>query len=370
MIELSSDSEGEEGEEKGGSNSTAALTDDHNSSSGWLTTRGRASVSIQDNLQRFAFKKKDRGRGEKDRERGQRDNRRGRDGEREVKDGSGSTSSRSVCENECITVSSGSSQSDSSQGIVCEAEDITSSQEVLEDGSSSTDSSCVVVIHSPTAESAVSAPRGRGRDRGRCKRARSPPAESALSGYKLRRHKEKLQDLEDVEEELESSSDSSGSDSEEYTDSKKQSVLEFLNKRDQEELCDIPGCSLSKAKLLTQLRPFQDWSQLVSKAEYSCPIYFLLGNMYVCLFVCLCFQIETLSSRRNLSEKVRVWPPQSSLTCLTCFRVDHRWVHVPAGGEEGDRESPYQVPGCLGVDPRAPLPADCLVCCGRWRGGE
>lgn len=63
----------------------------------------------------------------------------------------------------------------------------------------------------------------------------------------------------------------SGSDSEMedcYTPEQKRSVLSFLNDSGLEELCDIPGCSVNKSKMIIQLRPFLDWSSLVRMHNY------------------------------------------------------------------------------------------------------
>ena len=67
----------------------------------------------------------------------------------------------------------------------------------------------------------------------------------------------------DKHEELEMSDSSSESD--DYTITQKRLILEFLNGCSQEEMCNIPGCSLTKAKQLTDLRPFNNWTQLVRK---------------------------------------------------------------------------------------------------------
>lgn len=84
-------------------------------------------------------------------------------------------------------------------------------------------------------------------------------------------NEEQLEELDKLEGGL-LESDDGGSDLEDYTPRQRQSVLEFLNERSLEEMCDIPGCSLVRGKLLTELRPFEDWSALV---------------YYTCLSVCL-----------------------------------------------------------------------------------
>lgn len=77
------------------------------------------------------------------------------------------------------------------------------------------------------------------------------------------RTNEALQDvnLEELEKGFESDS---FSDSEDYSAKKRKAVLQFLNESCLEELCDIQGCSVSRAKLLIELRPFEKWSALVS----------------------------------------------------------------------------------------------------------
>ena len=59
--------------------------------------------------------------------------------------------------------------------------------------------------------------------------------------------------------------DESLSESEDdYSDKQKEVIMEFLNSSSQEELCDIPGCSMTKAKLLAQHLPVDKWEDLVS----------------------------------------------------------------------------------------------------------
>ena len=67
-------------------------------------------------------------------------------------------------------------------------------------------------------------------------------------------------DLEAMENEMESFS---SSEDEDYTAKEKDKILEFLNGCEQEEMCDIPNCSLARARTLVSLRPFEDWSVLV-----------------------------------------------------------------------------------------------------------
>ncbi|XP_064404540.1 SWI/SNF-related matrix-associated actin-dependent regulator of chromatin subfamily A containing DEAD/H box 1-like [Halichondria panicea] len=57
----------------------------------------------------------------------------------------------------------------------------------------------------------------------------------------------------------------SGSESEEdgYSVKQKKSILKFMNDSSLDELCDIPRCSLTKAKLIDKHRPFETWKHLV-----------------------------------------------------------------------------------------------------------
>ena len=50
----------------------------------------------------------------------------------------------------------------------------------------------------------------------------------------------------------------------EFSDKQKEAILKFLNNSSEDELCDIPGCSLTKAKLLIQHLPLSKWEDLVS----------------------------------------------------------------------------------------------------------
>ena len=54
------------------------------------------------------------------------------------------------------------------------------------------------------------------------------------------------------------------SDTEDYSAKQRGDVLEFLNHSNLEQLCDIRKCSVAKAKRLVELRPFEEWSTLVS----------------------------------------------------------------------------------------------------------
>ncbi|XP_064405406.1 SWI/SNF-related matrix-associated actin-dependent regulator of chromatin subfamily A containing DEAD/H box 1-like isoform X3 [Halichondria panicea] len=57
----------------------------------------------------------------------------------------------------------------------------------------------------------------------------------------------------------------SGSESEEdgYSVKQKKSILKFMNDSSLDELCDIPRCSVTKAKLIDKHRPFETWKHLV-----------------------------------------------------------------------------------------------------------
>ena len=74
---------------------------------------------------------------------------------------------------------------------------------------------------------------------------------------------EALPVFEKLGEERLSSDDEDVSEEELYSLTQRTSVLEFLNGRGQEELCDIPGVTMTKADFLIQLRPFKDWEALV-----------------------------------------------------------------------------------------------------------
>ena len=50
----------------------------------------------------------------------------------------------------------------------------------------------------------------------------------------------------------------------EFSDKQKEAILKFLNNSSEDELCDIPGCSLTKAKLLIPHLPLSKWEDLVS----------------------------------------------------------------------------------------------------------
>ena len=51
----------------------------------------------------------------------------------------------------------------------------------------------------------------------------------------------------------------------EYSDEQKRTILDFINNGSKEELCGVPGCSLTKAKLLVDHIPIDGWDDLVSE---------------------------------------------------------------------------------------------------------
>ncbi len=271
VIELSSDSK-TEGSKADPKNFDSSL----HASEGWLTKRG-GSGPIRARLQEFSFRKK-----KKERQKG--------GGKISVANG--------VYKEEYISISSISSQSDSNSGGVrwmgdtasLSSQGGSSSQEASQD-TDTTDSSCVIV-DTPTVESAESVLRGPARGleppnaksashvakfyRRRAATSTSECAESASTGYGLRPCKREPRDLEELERDMESGSEGSDSDAEDSTGDQREAVLEFLNGRDPEELCNIPGCSPSRAKLLTQLRPFRDWSHLVSRVRLLVSNFFIV----------------------------------------------------------------------------------------------
>lgn len=50
----------------------------------------------------------------------------------------------------------------------------------------------------------------------------------------------------------------------EFSDEQKEAILKFFNCTSEDELCNVPGCSLTKAKLLIRHLPFNKWEDLVS----------------------------------------------------------------------------------------------------------
>lgn len=68
----------------------------------------------------------------------------------------------------------------------------------------------------------------------------------------------------DDDTQTEDDEDSLSESEDDYSDKQKEVIMEFLNNSSQEELCDIPGCSMTKAKLLAQHLPVDKWEDLVS----------------------------------------------------------------------------------------------------------
>lgn len=54
-----------------------------------------------------------------------------------------------------------------------------------------------------------------------------------------------------------------GSDDDDFSDNQKVAILEFVNSSTPDEMCDVPGCSVTKTKLLVKYRPFETWDSLV-----------------------------------------------------------------------------------------------------------
>ena len=50
-----------------------------------------------------------------------------------------------------------------------------------------------------------------------------------------------------------------------YSDEQKKAILDLVNNGSQEELCAVPGCSLTKAKLLIEQVPVDQWDDLVNE---------------------------------------------------------------------------------------------------------
>lgn len=72
-------------------------------------------------------------------------------------------------------------------------------------------------------------------------------------------------DMEELERNFEEE-DGSGLESDEgYSDKQKRSILEFLNSCTEEEACDMPGCSATKASRIVSLQPFECWEDLVHR---------------------------------------------------------------------------------------------------------
>ena len=140
-------------------------------------------------------------------------------------------------------------------------------------GNESSGSSCCIVIADspapvvadvafPPADSAATRFYGMPKPR-----PSHPSAHSHASIPAVRRSSrgDRAQVLEKLGDDMEDEN-CSDSGEEDYTLREQTAVLEFMNGCGEEDLCDIPGCSLTKAKALEELRPFKDWSMLVSSA--------------------------------------------------------------------------------------------------------
>ena len=69
-------------------------------------------------------------------------------------------------------------------------------------------------------------------------------------------------DLEELEKNY--SENSSDYDSEDdYSPRQKEAILNLLNSCTEEEVCGVPGCSITKARLIVSYRPFESWDNLV-----------------------------------------------------------------------------------------------------------
>lgn len=70
----------------------------------------------------------------------------------------------------------------------------------------------------------------------------------------------------------------------EFSDKQKDAILKFLNDSSEDDLCDIRGCSLTKAKLLIQHLPLSKWEDLVNVHMQSVTansIHFCTGQLEV-----------------------------------------------------------------------------------------
>lgn len=74
-----------------------------------------------------------------------------------------------------------------------------------------------------------------------------------------------VEDLEELERNCQEEEGSAAEyDSDEgYSERQKKTILELLNSCTEEEACNVPGCSISKAKLIMKRRPFESWEHLV-----------------------------------------------------------------------------------------------------------
>lgn len=97
-----------------------------------------------------------------------------------------------------------------------------------------------------------------------------------------------FQQLEEDElEKLENVESSCESECEDYSDKQKKVVLSFLNESSLDELCNIPGCSLGKAKLLSNVKPFEGWDELVSDDKYLLFQLNVPSTPFLCFSLCV-----------------------------------------------------------------------------------
>ena len=120
-----------------------------------------------------------------------------------------------------------------------------------------------------------------------------PPHSPQPSPHPQRGHGNTDSDPTLVEVDCEEYSDLD-SEEEDYSDSQKTAILDFLNTSSLDELCDMPGCSLTKARMVDKLRPFDTWDHLVRDCV-----------LYTASLVLSCLQVEALVSKKGLNEQVR-----------------------------------------------------------------
>lgn len=138
--------------------------------------------------------------------------------------------------------------------------------------SDSSDSSCVIV-DSQNAD-VVSFRPGLGADGTMLEEGVSTSVQKSASagGFYGNRNRASVSRHKSWEEKLDNldrlaSGTCSDSDSEDYSIQQKTAVLEFLNGCGQQDLAHIPGCSSHKAKMLTEIGPFEDWPTMVGKTR-------------------------------------------------------------------------------------------------------
>ena len=100
-----------------------------------------------------------------------------------------------------------------------------------------------------------------------------------------------------------SESDVNSESDDDYSDGQKVAILEFLNESSLEQLCDVPGCSLTKAKLLNNLRPFQSWDQMVGDARLF-SLTLLLINTFLIFFSVFLLPFILLDRLHGVNEKI------------------------------------------------------------------